>query len=71
MGLAKSPRAEHIKHNPLLVRALDSAEDTACWVVEMGSPKAKAQGEPETEEGGAEQVKPGKLTRKTLTTVIK
>lgn len=68
MGLGKPPRAKHIEHNPRLGRG-EGAQPGARrrW----GSVKAVALGEGGNRRDQAEQVKPGKLTRKTLTAIMK
>ena len=73
MGLAKSPGAKHSEPNPQgLGWGLAPAEDAACGVGEMGVPKSHGSGwNSNTGEGRAEQLKPGKLTSKTLTRTIK
>lgn len=70
-GLGKPPRAKHIKHNSMLGRDLAPQRHYLLGGGYGGPTKAMVQGNKETGEGQAEQVKPGKLTRRTLTTVIK
>lgn len=68
-GLGKTPRGKHVQHNSMLGRGMPQRR---CLLgEEMGSTKAMAQGELGNRGGPGEQVKPGKLARKALTTIIK
>lgn len=67
MGLAKSPRAKHLEHNP--------KRHSLCFLRGGGggggSLKATAPRERGNRQGQAGQVQLGKLTRKTLKAIIK